>query len=396
MKTAANPAFWTRVYGVLGFICLAVELSKLHTWLPVITLDVSSCYLPWYSMLLHLGRFRGISGAYANYTPPTLYLFSLLSLLPSHSSPNVLLKMINMPFILASSAFAYFIGRQLGATKWRSGAVALIVLALPEAWENALHWGQYDSVYTTFLLGTALAVLHRRNALAMVIFGSALAFKLQAIFAGPALLGLLLAGELEIWTLALIPLAYVMWMVPAALAGRSWNDLLLVYGHQYGLLSTLSVSAPNFYLLVQPYVSQGTAFRLASMTADVLAVAASVWMAWRYRVRADKSAGPSEAFLWLMTLSQLAVPYLLPRMHERYYFAGNIFAALLLLRRPRSLAPLILLQGAALATYHQYFVHAGYDQRRSLYVLPVVLLFGGLALVVVEFRRVIWPVESRL
>ena len=102
---------------------------------------------------------------------------------------------------------------------------------LPESWQNAFHWGQYDSIYTTFLLACCYAIYLRKPTLSMFLFGSALAFKLQALFAGPVLLGLLFAGEVPVYSFAAIPFAYLAWMLPAALAGRSWRQLLGVYTH---------------------------------------------------------------------------------------------------------------------------------------------------------------------
>ena len=142
------------------------------------------------------GRFHGIAGAYANYTPPTLYLFALASFLGKWIAPVVLLKAVNLPFILISAGLSYEIGLKLGATKQLAGFVSTLTFALPEVWQNAFHWGQYDSVFTTFLLGCCFMIVVRQPTIAMLLVGIALAFKLQAVFVGPAILALLIAGEI--------------------------------------------------------------------------------------------------------------------------------------------------------------------------------------------------------
>lgn len=388
MKQA--PDLQARFTGVLFAIaaCLLIwELVHIATWLRVLSPDAALFFLVWWNKLLQLGYFHALTASYSDLTPPTLYLFTFMALFRNAARPWVLLKLINLPFLPIAASLAYGIARRLDANKARSAAVALLVLLLPVVWQDAFHWGQFDMFYTTFLLGTAYALLAGRSTLAMVLFGSALAIKLPAIFLAPALAAMLFAGELSAPAVALVPLMYVVWVLPAAIAGRSWHSLLGIYLRQSQSYPKLSLDAPNLYLLFQDLIPAGRPFQLASLAAVSLAALAAAWMIGTY-LRARKAGTPSpDRMIAVMTFSLLAMPYLLPRMHERYYLPGDIFAVLLLATKPRLLLPIILLQTATLATFHRYFVDAALNLSRSLWVFPVVVMFVAMACMTWFFRE---------
>ena len=148
----------------------------------------------------------------------------------------------------------------------------------------------------------------------------------------------------------------------------------------------LSVDAPNPYFLVQNSIAQGRAYSIASGCATLMALAAPLWIAWRYR-QSRFAPDKYERLLLLFTLSQLLVPFLLPRMHERYFFAGDVFAALLLSIRPRLLVVVAMLQTVALLTYQQYFNSFGYSLRRLDFLLPVLMMSASIGVLVVRYWK---------
>ncbi len=60
-----------------------------------------------------------------------------------------------------------------------------LVLALPTVILNSSAWGQADSIYTAWLMVALWHLLNHQNNRALVFFGVALAFKLQAILLLP-------------------------------------------------------------------------------------------------------------------------------------------------------------------------------------------------------------------
>jgi len=119
-----------------------------------------------------------------------------------------------------------------GWSRSKAIQIALIFFALPEVILNSLIWGQSDIIYTLSLMAFIYFLLKERCWLATMMLGIAFAFKLQTVFIGPFVLYLLLVRRLLWRQLVLAPLMYLLFMIPSALAGRSWRDLLTIYLNQ--------------------------------------------------------------------------------------------------------------------------------------------------------------------
>jgi Gpi18-like mannosyltransferase len=384
-SSTRNAGDWQTVaICVAAGLLLLIQAPMLMRDVRTVTNDTSCCFLPWYDQVLAEGRFRSLQANFANYPPPTIYLFSLVSFLQGTLSEPALLKLVNVPFIIASGWLAFRISQSLGASRNRAVAVGLLLMVVPEVWENALRWGQFDIIYTCFLLAFYRLIIAKKPVPALIMVGTAFAFKLQTVFVGPLLLALLLTGELSLWHFALIPVTYLLWMIPAALAGRPWSQLFVVYVGLSGLMEKLSMSAPNPYFMIQNYIPYSLS-RMVDKGATLSAVAASLLFVWAY-CRRPKIQNPV-GMLTALILCLLFVPYLLPRMHERYFFAADVFAVLWLAVRPRMWFATLLLQLTAFLTYRQYFMTNGFNLTRRGFVLPVLFLTIAIGLTVNQFGR---------
>ncbi|HOG65571.1 MAG TPA: hypothetical protein PLD82_09070, partial [Spirochaetota bacterium] len=115
------------------------------------------------------------------------------------------------------------------------------------------------------------------------------------------------------------PLVYIAVMLPAWIAGRSMGDLLTIYVGQAKMFSSLTLHLPNMYewLPAQPVLST---WGLVATGAFVIGI---VWFALSQK----KQEGPVLQ-VQIALLSALAIPFLLPHMHERYYFIADVLAIL--------------------------------------------------------------------
>ena len=312
--------------------------------------DLNDFFLPWLNHVLSFGRLPSLEASFSNYSPPYIYLLSLGSLFHGMLSGKVIVKLLSLPFVLFAGWLGFDICLALNLSRTRALAIGALIMLSPEVWSNGFAWGQCDIIYTCLLLATWRLLLARRPAAAMAIFGSALAFKLQAIFFGPVLLALLFTGEIAVWQLLLIPAAYLLWMVPAALAGRPWKEILFVYASQYDFFSKLSMHAPNPLFFLQPFIAPGHV-DLVSRVCILLAAIVSLLAVARYLRRTRTQTAPG--LLAMATFCLLVEPYLLPRMHDRYFYPGDVFAILLMAVRPRMAVAVILLQTCAYLLYQQ-------------------------------------------
>ena len=231
---------------------------------------------------------------------------------------------------------------------------AAAVLLLPTVVLNGAMWGQADSTYAALCVAGLYHLLCRRPVHAGVYFGLALAFKLQTVLVFPALLLVALRRELPLRALAMVPLTYLLLDVPAILLGADWSRLLLVYLRQTGADTQLTVNAPSIYALLD---LDPALRRLCVLGAGVVLLAL-VAIALRARLT-------DERMVLYVATSALLTPYLLPSMHERYFYLAEVLTVVAAFWRP------VLLQVAAVSTYLNYFLRP--RQIGDLRVLAVLL-----------------------
>jgi Gpi18-like mannosyltransferase len=144
MKSPLENQPNTRGYEIaVAFIAttLTAFLLFLFRWMIHTTnFDIQDFYLKWYEHIVHYGRWKSLEGSYADYNPPYLYLLSLFSFLNPIVSPNVVLKLVQIPATIASGFLAWSICRSLGMDKVRALLAGWIVLVAPEVAENTLMW----------------------------------------------------------------------------------------------------------------------------------------------------------------------------------------------------------------------------------------------------------------
>jgi Gpi18-like mannosyltransferase len=370
---------------VAGLSTLAILLEMRHI-LHFSNPDILD-YTRWYNHILANGRWASLEGSFANYNPPYIYLLSLVSTLHSFLSPVVSIKLLLMPFLLGSSALFFSICRAAGCTVQRSVLAAWVLLIAPEVVTNSLVWGQTDILEMTFLLLMIRLLMARRPGWAMFAAGIALSFKLQAIFAGPAIFALILTGELPVWSLLTLGLGYVVMLMPAELAGRSSKALGGVYAVQADVAAKISMSAANPYALLMHWVGRADSGSLVVWIDRIgllVAGVATALMVWLF-VRKRPLLAMPEKLIAAIALSAIVEPYLLPKMHDRYFFIGDTAVLLLGMIVPRMLIPAALLQVAAVMAYARFLI--GFQGTPKYFVAPVLMVTVAIVLVLREVLR---------
>ena len=119
-----------------------------------------------------------------------------------------------------------------------------------------------------------------------------------------------------------IPALYVVIALPVLIAGRSLSSVLLVYVDQANTFHSLSRNAGSLWALIRyvPYLA-GTIIGLAVTGAE---------RGLRSWSRSERSVRTDAAFMLLAgCVSLLMTPYLMPKMHERYFYAFEITSIIL-------------------------------------------------------------------
>lgn len=309
----------------LGFaLALHVALIPYHNG------DIDGFLLPWLHHILEYGISRSLADDFYNYTPPYLYLLSLASRLHGVLSEIAIIKAISIFFAFVSAGLVFVLVRQLRPAPPMAAFAAAGFLFLPTVVLNGPYWGQADLLPTSGLLAFMICMFARRPLAAAVCFGVALAIKLQALFLGPFLLFLVLRGEVRWRHLLAIPVVYFVAVLPAALAGRPFLDLFLVYAHQADFYARLSMNAPNPHHFLQALTP--LPYRAAVLLGLVLAGVAGLGLAFggARRLRKDR-----ESQLLLALVSVMLMPFLLPKVHDRHFFSADVFAYVVACCHPR-------------------------------------------------------------
>ncbi|HUD10545.1 MAG TPA: glycosyltransferase 87 family protein [Candidatus Saccharimonadales bacterium] len=283
-------------------------------------------FINWYNFAKAHG-FHSFKYGYSNYNPPFTYFIYIATLLPI--SKVVALKGIMAAFDVILAVAVYFavkVFRPQGNTPL---VAALTTMFLPTVLVTGVMWGQFDQLYIAGVVFSLYAGLRNNSRWAWIWFGIAIAVKFQAIFFLPVLLIMIfkrIRWYDAIWAVG----AFLVLTLPPMIAGRSLHSLLNIYPAQAQVGSGyLTLNAPNLYQWFP-----ASYFPLLYHLGIGVAVAACLFILV-YTLEHKKF---SKAELLLCTsLVLYVVPFLLPEMHERYFFPATIGSLILAFAYPTKL-----------------------------------------------------------
>ena len=331
-----------------------------------VTLDYEDFLSQWVDYYRQNGGFAALGDKIGNYNLPYLYFLAFFSYIGVNDL--YLIKALSIVFdvILAWGAMQ-LIGVYTASSAKRLTAFFL-VLYWPTVILNGAYWGQCDSIYTAFAVISIYLALRSRGAAAMICIAVSFAFKLQAVFIMPIFVVLLIAKRVKLWHFVLFPVTYVVLMLPAVMAGYPLLDTITLYFDQMGTVgSALNYNSSSIYALFGNVSNESLASALGILAAFTLMGGVFLWAFMRRRYLNDW------ALLGCAVILAVGIPYLLPHMHERYFFVADILTLLLAVAAPEFMVLPVLCEFASLLGYHAYL--------KMRYLLP--MSYGAVALAVV-------------
>ena len=276
----------------------------------------------WYQFFQENGGFQAVSKAVGDYNVPYLYFMAAISYCPI---PDLyLIKLFSIGFDVVLAWGCLRLVRVLA--KERRGSTAPLAafcaaLFLPTVVLNGAFWGQCDGIYGALCIHAAALLLEGKNKTSVALMAVAFSFKLQAIFVLPLWGVLWLAGRVKFRELWVFPLTYLATIIPALLLGKPLGEILGIYLNQMGEYPRLVLNAPSIYQLV-PYGAEvnDTLLSTLGIAAAGALVLALLALGFLLRDRLDR-----ELAMTIAVVLCIGVPFLLPRMHERYFFLADIF-----------------------------------------------------------------------
>lgn len=339
---------WT---AVLCTVLIALAMALRASVFDLETGDYRDFLRVWVAYYRDNGGFRAMGSPppYCNYHVPYLYFLALFSCLPTRDL--YLIKLLSTLFdVLLAWAAAKLVGRVRRSEALRLGCF-FAVLFWPTVFLNSAVWGQCDSIYTAFaLLGIWLA-LEDRPILSMVMMACSFAFKLQAVFVLPIIAVLWIWGKYNWKHLLVFPLTYVLLLLPALLLGAPLLDTLLFYLRQTGSIGDgLNYNSPSVFAIFWniPEEQRASVTRLA-ICASALYLLNLLALAWVRRRRLN-----DRAVLCLALLMAIGIPFLLPHMHDRYFYPADLLSLALAFALPPLFLTAPLVGYASFLGYYAY------------------------------------------
>jgi Gpi18-like mannosyltransferase len=266
--------------------------------------------------------FHAFATGFSGYTPLyPYYLWIANAILHPHVRDEAILKLAPILFDFVLAFFVYKLVRLRHPRGLMPAYAYLAVLFAPTVCLNAAYWGQIDSIWTSGVVACVYFLLTRRELPAFLAFAFAFVVKVQSVFLLPFLVALALKGKVAWRSFLLLPAAYLLMITPAAIAGRPVGDLLTIYVSQSDEYKDLTLYAANVY----EWVPSGAHQLSRPALIWGFAVIAALLLALAARLRELTSA----QIVACATASVLVVPFVLPHMHDRYFFTADVLSIVL-------------------------------------------------------------------
>ena len=352
---------------VLSVALIALALSLRASVFELQTGDYSDFLTRWVSYYRLNGGFRafGTLPPYCNYHVPYLYFLCLFSYLSTRDL--YLIKLLSVLFdILMAWGCCKLLGRATRNAGLRLGCF-FAVLFWPTVFLNGALWGQCDSIYVCFLVLGLWLALDDRPVLSMIMMALSFSFKLQAVFVLPICAVLWMMGKYNWKHLFVFPLTYVLVLLPAVLLGRPLTETLLFYLNQTGSVGdALNYNSPSVFAMLWrlPAEKQEAAARIGILAA-ALYMLLLLTVAFLQRKRLTE-----RAVIALALLFAIGIPFLLPHMHDRYFFAADVLSLVLAFAIPSLFLTAPLVCFASFLGYYAYLSFY-FSERGGHYLLYV-------------------------
>ena len=359
-----------RTLALAGSVMALTMLARV-SMLDYVTADYTSFLSQWVQ-LFRDGGFKTLGQNVGDYNLLYQYVLLLIAKVPLHDLYLIKLFTVIFDYALALAmmrAAKYFAGERAALP------VLLIVCALPTALIDGACWGQCDTVYAFLVVMSLYWMKTKKPVRAAIMLSLAFAFKLQTIFFFPVVLLALIHGEYKPKHALAFALAYLVTMLPAMLAGRSFMDAISVYANQSmgQYYDRLFYNAPNLYAffplrefanrqeftwmrylsgldgeLANPYIDEALTptYQNAALYACVL-LTLLVVVYWLMHAREITP----EMTLDFALFFAIFLPFVMPKIHDRYFFLADMLSILYAARyRDRRFMPLLVVS-ASLMSY---------------------------------------------
>ncbi len=378
-KTAANAIkdffksfaeVWEKyelLFFAIGFLTIAMAMRGVY--FDFKTGDYNSFLSKWYAEIKSLGGFKGFASSVGDYTPMYKYIITILTYIPINDL--YLYKAVSCIFDGILAVYVGLVVRHLVKSDVTALIAYAVTLFLPNTFLNSGVWAQCDSIFTCFTVMSFYYMLRGKEKTSMIMYAISFSFKIQAIFYAPVIVIALLKGRLKWKSLPFFAVGYIACALPAMIAGMSPADALFgAYMKQVGEYNRLTLNAPNLYQFISDKYMRDDKIS-AMMVLCSLGICAIACTGF-YKYKGEIS---DKQWLLIAYAFSILLPYVLPHMHERYYYMADIFAVIFACVFVKKAYVSVLTIYPSFRVVQRYLFDYG-DTKINFQFLAVIMLLG--------------------
>lgn len=350
--------FFRKHYLWLVFIVILVaSLIVRIAFFPFLSGDMYHFLLSWFNHLRNGGGLKAM-GTYpwtgndlvraGDYPVSYINILALLSYLPG--KPMNIIKALSVFFDYVLAFGALLIVREFNKNKFFSLMAFSVFVFFPTSILNSAIWGQADQIYVAFIVWTLWLLIRKRPMLAMIPLGLALSIKPQAIFFVPVVIFMWLAKSIKLRHLLLIPLTIFATFLPSYFVGAPFKMPFEMYANQItNLYPNANYGAGSLYAFFEMSHFRDGINNYAGVTFAFIAVGIALLYLYHYEV-----AATPKNLVYVATLFALVVPFVLPHMHERYFYMADALVLVYVLVYRRKYFLGLLMSFSSVLTYTHF------------------------------------------
>jgi Gpi18-like mannosyltransferase len=359
------------------------------------TIDTND-FISWFTTASEHGirSFYNLAG-FADYPPFNVYIFWFFGSLANtlHLSLAAMVKVVPNIFDLATAVLIYFFVKKQATFK-----VAILSMALyafnPAVIYNTAVWGQFDAVYTFFLVLSLMLALKSRPVPSALVFALGLLTKPQGIAMLPLII-LLIYKKNGLKNLLVSVVAFAAMVLAVVLPfegiGNPVNFLIKIYSSGYTYYDVTSVNAFNLWGLFGFWIKDGYLFYVGWILFGVVAGFTLFTVHKKLKVSGDTLA-IFAAFMLFFAFFMLPT-----RIHERYMFPAISMLALIFLDLKKTRLLYVGLTATLFVNqaYVLYWLNASYPYAPNLTGDPVAIAVSVINLLMLAYASILMWFELK-
>jgi len=340
--------------------------------------DYNTFLSVWVDYYRQNGGFLALKEHIGNYNIPYLYFLALFSY---SSIPDLyLIKFLSVFFdILLAYSCCQLLSLFVNDS-WKKITCFFAILYLPTVVLNGAFWGQCDSIYTSLIILSLYKAFDDKPIQAMIYAALSFSFKLQAVFLLPIFAAFWFKGKIKFKHFFVFPLTYLIIILPAVILGLPFSYAITLYFSQATSIGTgLNYNSGSIFSIIGQNVENVDLVSHYAVAVAMIATLSIIGIQFIFRNKLS-----NQKILISAVLFAIIIPFLLPHMHDRYFFIADTISIVLALVYPKLSAIPLFIQLSSLSTYYAYL------NCRYIILPKQTGILNAIALVIILFVFIYW------